>query len=201
MYSLWMLLVVLRKHRKYLFSSWFLWATITTGIIFCFTSCIGYAGAATRSKMFLSCYILCIFLVLLMEILVIGDVYLNDHWEKDFPNDPADRFDHFLDFVDSHESTFRFLVFLILLLQVTAFALAMALRVIGKRVRSHLDHDANQVSAGLPFLAHQVGPTSPYVMGHPLPAAQSNVEKDSMSSGEREAWLMSTYGCPQPSYV
>ncbi|KAJ8428874.1 hypothetical protein Cgig2_010816 [Carnegiea gigantea] len=207
LYSLWMIMVVLRRYRKYFFSSWFLWATIATGIMFCFSSCIGFAAAATRCKMMLTSvsfnsYIVSISLLLLMEILIMGDVSLNDDWDKDFPEDPAQRFDDFVDFVESNSWNFRTLVFLIFLVQVAGFGLAMALRLMRARVRSYLDNDPNQVSAALPFLAHPVGPANPYVMGHPFPAAQRNVEenkrevKDAIPNLEKDVWSRSSHGFP-----
>ena len=78
----------------------------------------------------------------------------------------------------------------------------MALRLVRARARSYLDDDANQVSAGLPFLARDIGPTNPYVMGHPVPPAHGNVGetkaevKDAIPNLDKDVWSMSSHGYP-----
>ncbi|KAL9236773.1 hypothetical protein vseg_011405 [Gypsophila vaccaria] len=188
MYSVWIVVVCLRDYHRYHFS-WFLWACIGIGSILCVTSLIGHAAVRTRNNCLLSLYILLVFLLLLAEILVTADVFLNDDWDKDFPKDRTHRFKDLVDFADDNEEIFTFLAFLLLFSQAVSFILAMILRTMHHnhkhRSVDELHYD-NHVSVG-----------TPYALGHPQFPPKTNVlgtsllEKDMYIPGpEKGIWSM-----------
>ncbi|KAK9681937.1 hypothetical protein RND81_10G038300 [Saponaria officinalis] len=191
LYSVWITVVCLRDYHKHHFP-WFLWACIGIGSIFCVTAFIGHIAVQAKNDCLLSLYILVMFLLLLAEILVTADVYLNDDWDKDFPKDPTHRFKDFVDFADDNEEVFTFLAFFLLSSQVVSFILAMTLRTIHYNRRSFDEHHHydDQVSVG-----------TPYALGHPQFPPQTNVlgksllDKDSYMPGpEKGIWSMMAGG-------
>ncbi|KAH9617368.1 hypothetical protein KSS87_011206 [Heliosperma pusillum] len=188
MYSVWIIVVCLRDYQKHHFP-WFLWVCIGTGAIFCFTAFIGHIAVARRNNCLLSLYILAVFLLLLAEILVTADVFLNDDWDKDFPKDPTHRFDDFVDFADDNEKVFSFLAILLLFSQVVSFILAMILRTMHHNHRSFLEdeHD-DQIPVGAPYvLGHPQYPPETHVHG----AGDALLEKDSYKPHqEKGVWSM-----------
>ncbi|GMH30347.1 hypothetical protein Nepgr_032190 [Nepenthes gracilis] len=129
LYSLWMIGVCFREkddHRFYF--SWFVCAFLAVGISFCVIACIGHAAANTRRGLCLSCYILLIFFILVAESFIIGDIFLNEDWKKDFPKDPSDRFDDFVDWVEDNCNAFKSMALLLAISQITSMIMAMILR-------------------------------------------------------------------------
>lgn len=166
MYCVWMIYVCLREYYKYPFS-WFLWACIFTGLIFCSTACIGHVGADKKKNNFLlSLYLGIMLFLTLVESLITADICLNDKWDKDIPKDRTKRFDHFVDYVDDHSNNFKCLGVLIAFSQALSFFLAIVIR--SMRSKSHRKYEDEE--ANLPFLDHQVQPPPlPYAVGHPDP--------------------------------
>ncbi|CAO2823836.1 unnamed protein product [Amaranthus hypochondriacus] len=172
MYSVWIIVVCVREYQKYPFP-WFLWACVGTGGLFIFISFIGHGGAATTLDFLLSSYIVFLFLLMCVEGLIIGDILLNDDWDKDFPRDPTGRFDALVDYMDSNKENFTKLGLLIASSQVISFILAMILRAT-RSFKSRLDlneDDENTNSSTLPFLVpqNQYFGDLPYAVGHPDP--------------------------------
>lgn len=164
LYSAWMLMYCLKNYHQDLFSSWFLWACMGVGCIFCLIASLGRSAAATRRSFVLSFYIEFMFLLLLTEGLIIADVALNKQWKKDFPLDPTQRFEGFLAYFETHSAVFKLFGFILIISQVASFFLALFLRTMYARVESqHYD------VASVPFLDHHIMDI-PYVVGHPLPA-------------------------------
>lgn len=108
LYSLWMIRACFPKpgdfsHQGFSDSSsapsWFIYIFLGLGIFLCVLTCSGHIAAETASSHSLSCYAAVIFLLLILEAAIAGDVLLNRNWEEDFPRDPTGNFDQLKDFV------------------------------------------------------------------------------------------------------
>ncbi|XP_059671046.1 tetraspanin-19-like [Cornus florida] len=131
---------------------WFIHAFLGIGISLCASTCLGHFAADTANAYYLSCYMLIIFSLLLIETAIVSDVFINSDWDKDLPDDPSGRFDNFKDFVKSNIDVCVWIGLLILVAQGFSILFALVLRTIQEdEVTSH-----EFTPSRLPLLQHPV---------------------------------------------
>ncbi|KAK9936349.1 hypothetical protein M0R45_013195 [Rubus argutus] len=163
LYGLWMVRVWERdmdssSFDRYTSAPWVICTFIGAGVALCVITCIGHLAANCGTGCCLSCYVLIIFVLLLLETAMAADVLLNSDWEKDLPYDPTGKFNDFKDFVESNFDMFKWIGLLIMLAQGFSILLAAALRSIGPNQESICDSDEEYASARLPLMNHIVQP-------------------------------------------
>lgn len=88
LYGFWMLRVLQRDMESPSFDDfdstalWFIYAFLSIGVALCLITCLGHISADSSNGICLSCYMVIIFLLLLLETLVAADILLNSDWEK-----------------------------------------------------------------------------------------------------------------------
>ncbi|XP_034891591.1 tetraspanin-19 isoform X2 [Populus alba] len=123
LYGFWMLRVLQRDMESPSFDDfdstalWFIYAFLSIGVALCLVTCLGHISADSSNGICLSCYMVIIFLLLLLETLVAADILLNSDWEKDLPEDPTGRFHDFREFVESNFDFFKWIAMFIILVQ------------------------------------------------------------------------------------
>lgn len=172
LYGFWMLRVLQRDMESPSFDDfdstalWFIYAFLSIGVALCLITCLGHISADSSNGICLSCYMVIIFLLLLLETLVAADILLNSDWEKDLPEDPTGRFHDFREFVESNFDFFKWIAMFIILVQGFSILLAMTLRALGPNNGSKYDIDEEYTSARLPLI-NPHSQTPPYVVGEP----------------------------------
>ncbi|RWR72145.1 tetraspanin-19-like protein [Cinnamomum micranthum f. kanehirae] len=155
LYSLWMI----RLWHQHLDGGgsisqipWFIYTFLGLGISLCLITCSGHIAAETANGHCLSCYMVFVFLVVLLEAAVTADVFLNRNWEEDFPEDPTGRFEEFKKFVRSNFEMCKWIGSLIVAAQALSILLAMILRALGPDRGGYYDSDDDYTPARLPLL-------------------------------------------------
>ncbi|CAA0817923.1 Tetraspanin-19 [Striga hermonthica] len=115
----------------YLAIPWFFHAFLGVGIALCAISCLGYFAAQTANMYCLSCYISIVLLLLIMETIIMADLFLNPNWRKELPRNLCERLDEFTDFVESSDDILNWVAWLIFLVQGVCVLLATILRTQG----------------------------------------------------------------------
>ncbi|KAA8519815.1 hypothetical protein F0562_014095 [Nyssa sinensis] len=152
LYSLWMVRVWQRDMKDDYYSTfpWFIHGFLGIGILLRAITCLGHIAADTANAYCLSCYMVIIFMLLLLEIAMMADVFLNSDWKKDLPEDPTGRFDDFKDFVKSNFDICKWIGLLIILVQGFSILLATALRTLGPADHViNYESDDNYAPSGL----------------------------------------------------
>ncbi|KAF3451496.1 hypothetical protein FNV43_RR07591 [Rhamnella rubrinervis] len=166
LYGLWMVRVWLRDmegHDLKPTPPWFIYTFIGAGVTLCVIACMGHVAAGVANGCCLSCYMVIIFALLLLETAIAADIFLNSDWEKDLPNDPTGRFKDFKDFVESNFDTFKWIGLLVVLAQGLSILVAMVLRSIGAGATKYYDSDHEFTTpARLPLIKHDLQP-APYL--------------------------------------
>lgn len=166
LYGLWMIRAWQREMEEFSFDDfktttpWFIYTFLAAGVTLCAITCVGHLAASVANSCCLSCYMMIIFSLLLLETAIGAEILLNSDWEKDLPNDPTGRFKGFKDFVKSNFETFKWIGVLIVLGQGLSILMAMVLRTIGPNKDE--DSDDEYAQARLPLIKHGVQP-APYV--------------------------------------
>ncbi|PIN19734.1 hypothetical protein CDL12_07582 [Handroanthus impetiginosus] len=107
---------------------WFFHAFLGAGVALCATACLGHIAANTAHIFCLSCYISIVLLLLIFETIIVANLFIDSHWEKELPKDLCDRLDDFKDFVDSNDEIWKWVAWFIFLLQGICVLLATVLR-------------------------------------------------------------------------
>ncbi|PSR98578.1 Tetraspanin-19 like [Actinidia chinensis var. chinensis] len=152
---------------------WFILTFLGIGITLCAISSFGHIAAHTANTHCLSCYMVAIFLLLLVETTLMADIILNSDWEEDFPEDPTGRFDDFKDFVKSNFNTCQWIGLFMFLAQGCSIVSATFLRTLEKRQARYCESDEDDIAPSLPFLYHPVEPLPCTVAD--LPGAPSSL--------------------------
>ncbi|XP_010241966.1 PREDICTED: tetraspanin-19 isoform X2 [Nelumbo nucifera] len=179
LYSLWMIRVW-HKHMGGLSLGdsnsppWFIYAFLGIGITLCVLTCSGHIAAETANGHCLCCYMVFVILLLLLEAAVTADIFLNNHWEEDFPEDPTGEFNEFKDFIKSNFDICKWIGLFIVCTQGLSILLSMVLRALGPDQGSYCDSDDDYAPARLPLLKNPVHPP-PYVIGNPQYAPKNDV--------------------------
>ncbi|XP_073112623.1 tetraspanin-19 isoform X1 [Elaeis guineensis] len=168
LYSFWMLRVWFRQVGTFWAAGpgstppWFIYTFLGLGVTFCLITCSGHVAAETANGHCLSCYMVLVFLLVMLEAAVTADVYLNRDWQEDFPEDPTGRLNDFKNFVRRNFEMCKGIGLVIVAAQASSIFLAMMLRALGPDCGSYYDSDDDYVPARLPLLKNHVQHT-PYV--------------------------------------
>ncbi|OVA00574.1 Tetraspanin/Peripherin [Macleaya cordata] len=171
-YALWMFRVWQKHMDEWPFGDsnspipWFIYASLGIGISLCVITCSGHIAAESANGHCLSCYMVFVFLFLLLEGAVTADVFLNHHWEEDFPEDPTGSFDSFKDFVSSNFEICKWIGVSVVAAQGLSILLSMILRALGPDPGRYYDSDDEYAPARLPLLKNPTHPPS-YIVGDP----------------------------------
>ncbi|XP_074568649.1 tetraspanin-19-like [Curcuma longa] len=162
LYSLWMI----RSWYKdiddgYSFSAdssppWFIYTFLGLGIFLCLITCVGHIAAETANSHCLSCYMIFLFLLLILEGAITADILLNRNWAEDFPEDPTGKFDELKKFVRLNYKMCKWIGLLIVAAQASSIITAMVLKALGPDCEIDYDSDDDSVTARLPLLRNQV---------------------------------------------
>ncbi|KAH7545980.1 tetraspanin-19 [Ziziphus jujuba] len=181
LYGLWMIRVWQRDMEEegssFDFKStapWFIYTFIGAGVTLCAITCLGHVAAGVANGCCLSCYMVIIFTLLLLETAIAADIFLNSDWEKDLPNDPTGRFNDFKDFVKSNFDIFKWIGLLIVLAQGLSILVAMVLKSIGPT--KYYDSDEDYIPARLPLIKHDLH-SAPYLEDEQCFASKNNSSK------------------------
>ncbi|XP_041026568.1 tetraspanin-19-like isoform X1 [Juglans microcarpa x Juglans regia] len=120
LYSCWMIRVWQRDSSHVDYSStgpWFMYTFLGIGVTMGVITCLGHIAADSAHGYCLSCYVVIISFLLLLETAMSADILLNSDWEKDLPEDPTGRFHDFEDFVKSNFDFCKWIGFMIILAQ------------------------------------------------------------------------------------
>ncbi|XP_042520189.1 tetraspanin-19-like [Macadamia integrifolia] len=171
-YTLWMFRVWQRQIDGSPFvdsnfpTPWFIYVSLGLGIAVCVITFSGHIAAETANGHCLSCYMVFVFLLLMLEAAVAADVFLNSHWEEDFPEDPTGAFDQFKDFVKSNFDFCKWVGLFVVSAQGLSVLLSMVLRALGPDPGRYYDSDDDYAPVRLPLLRNPVQPP-PYVVVDP----------------------------------
>ncbi|KAF5473101.1 hypothetical protein F2P56_009741 [Juglans regia] len=164
LYSCWMIRVWQRDSSYVDYSStcpWFMYTFLGIGVTMGVITCLGHIAADSAHGYCLSCYVVIISFLLLLETAMSADILLNSDWEKDLPEDPTGRFHDFEDFVKSNFGFCKWIGFMIILAQGFSILLAVALRTLGPSYYNY-DSDGDYAPERLPLVNNKVQPP-PYV--------------------------------------
>lgn len=171
MYALWMIRVWQRHMGGSPFVSpdspvpWFIYTFLGLGVTLCMITCSGHIAADTANGCCLYCYMVFVFLLLMLEAGVTVDVFLNHDWEEDFPEDPSGSFNDLKDFIRSNFEMCKWIGLSIVSVQGLSILLAMVLKALGPH--QYYDSDDEYDPERGPLLKKYVHPP-PYVVGDPI---------------------------------
>ncbi|RZC46495.1 hypothetical protein C5167_039432 [Papaver somniferum] len=118
-------------------------------------------------------YMVFLFFLVLLEAAVTADVFLNHHWEEDFPEDPTGSFDSFKHFVSSNFDICKWIGISVVAAQGLSILLSMILRALGPDQGGFYDSDDDYTPARLPLLKNPTHPPA-YVVADPRFAPKSD---------------------------
>lgn len=151
---------------------WFIHAFLGVGTALCAITCLGHVAAASANSNCLSFYMFIIFVLLLAEIAITADVFLNSDWEEDLPEDSSGRFDDFKDFVNSNSDVCQWIAVFCVLTQGFCILLATILRTLGQVKENSHEYEDEYAEPSTPLLRPpEMPPNSPlysYVIGEPV---------------------------------
>ncbi|KAJ6841886.1 tetraspanin-19 [Iris pallida] len=159
LYSLWMIRVWYRQTGDFWSHSnppWFIYTFLGLGVTFCLITCSGHIATETANGHCISCFMVFVFLLVMLEAAVTADIFLNRDWEEDFPEDKTGRFEEFKHFVRSNFELCKWIGLGVVAVQALSVFLAIVLRALGPDRGSYYDSDDEYVPARLPLLRNQV---------------------------------------------
>ncbi|KAG0462215.1 hypothetical protein HPP92_020691 [Vanilla planifolia] len=168
LYSLWMLRVWYKEVQSYWGAGpdsplpWFIYTILGLGVSLSMITCSGHIAAETANVHCLSCYMVLLFSLVVLESAVTADVFLNSDWEEDFPMDKTGRFNELKNFVRTNFEFCKWIALVVVAAQASSILLAMVLRALGSYRGSYYDSDDDFINARLPLIRNQVQPT-PYI--------------------------------------
>uniref|UniRef100_A0A0C9QU30 TSA: Wollemia nobilis Ref_Wollemi_Transcript_9705_1427 transcribed RNA sequence n=1 Tax=Wollemia nobilis TaxID=56998 RepID=A0A0C9QU30_9CONI len=135
---------------------WFIYTFLGIGISLCLITCSGHIAAETANGHCLSCYMLFVCLLFIVEAGVAADIFLNKNWEEDFPEDPTGQFDELKKFVRDNFYICKWVGLIILIVQALSILLGLILRALGPDLGNDYESDDDYVPPRLdlrqPFL-------------------------------------------------
>ncbi|WOL05854.1 tetraspanin-19 isoform X1 [Canna indica] len=161
LYSFWMMRVWYREIHADPTRPWFIYTFLGLGVSLCLIACSGHIASETDNGHCLSCYMVLVFLLVMLEAAVTADIVLNNDWEEDFPVDTTGRFKEFKHFIKSNFDFCKWIGLVIVAAQVTSIFIAMILKALGPSRGNYYDTDDDSVPSRLPLLRNQVQ-HSPY---------------------------------------
>ncbi|KAL3627755.1 hypothetical protein CASFOL_029118 [Castilleja foliolosa] len=135
---------------------WFFHAFLVVGIALCAISGLGYVAAQTANIYYLSGYIIIVLFLLILETVIMAELFLNSNWTKELPRNLSDRLDEFKDFVDSSDDVWIWFAWLIFLVQGVSVLLATILRTLDTTEVDRYESEDENEEPNLPLL----GPSS-----------------------------------------
>lgn len=172
-YSLWMIHVWQRQTDRSPFDEsdypvpWFIFTFLGVGVIFCLITCSGHIAAETLSGCCLYIYMMFVFILLVLEGVLLADVFLNHNWKQDFPKDATGNFYALENFIRENFDFCKWIGLSVLIAQGLSFLLAMVLKALGPRRERCYDSDEEYADSRRPLLRNPVEPP-PYVVVDPL---------------------------------
>ncbi|RZS08417.1 hypothetical protein BHM03_00039388 [Ensete ventricosum] len=169
LYSLWMIRVWYRQaHAFPTADSWFvpphlLHTSLGLGVSFCLIAFSGHIAAETANGHCLSCYMVLVFLLVVLEAAITADVILNRDWEEDFPEDKTGRFNGLKNFIRSNFELCKWIGLIVVVAQGMSLFVAMILRALGPYHGNCYDSDDEYLPARLPLLRNQAQQHTQYV--------------------------------------
>lgn len=165
-YSLWMIHVWQRQTGQSPFDQsdypvpWFIYAFLALGVIYCVITCSGHIAAETLSGCCLYIYMMFVFLMLVLEGVVVADVFLNRNWKQDFPKDATGNFYELEHFISENFDFCKWIGLSVLVAQGLSFLLAMVLKALGPQRERYYDSDEEYAASRRPLLRNSVDPPS-----------------------------------------
>ncbi|XP_058209037.1 tetraspanin-19 [Rhododendron vialii] len=145
---------------------WFMYTFLALGVTLCVITCSGHIAAETSNGWCLYCYMVFVFLLLVLEAAVTADVFLNHKWQEDFPADPTGNFDEFKDFVKKNFKICKWIGLSVVCVQCLCMLLATILRNLGPHSERCYDSDDDYIPDRVPLLKNYVHPH--YAVGDPI---------------------------------
>jgi len=145
---------------------WFMYTFLALGVTLCVITCSGHIAAETSNGCCLSCYMVFVFLLLVLEAAVTADVFLNHNWEEDFPADPTGYFNEFKNFVKKNFEICKWIGLSVVSVQCLCMLLATILRNLGSHPERCYDSDDDYTPDRVPLLKNYVHPR--YAVGDPI---------------------------------
>ncbi|KAG5551905.1 hypothetical protein RHGRI_010124 [Rhododendron griersonianum] len=154
---------------------WFMYTFLALGVTLCVITCSGHIAAETSNGCCLYCYMVFVFLLLVLEAAVTADVFLNHRWQEDFPADPTGNFDEFKDFVKKNFEICKWIGLSVVCVQCLCMLLATILRNLGPHPERCYDSDDDYIPDRVPLLKNY---------GHPRYA----VGADPIYGSKNDSW-------------
>ncbi|KAL6975823.1 hypothetical protein U1Q18_024619 [Sarracenia purpurea var. burkii] len=151
---------------------WFMYTFLALGVTLCVITCSGHIAAETSNGCCLYCYMMFVFLLLILEAAVTADVFLNHNWEEDFPVDPTGNFNEFKVFVKKNFEICKCVGLSVVCVQCLCMLLAMILKALGEHPQRFYDSDDDFTPDNVPLLKNYVHPH--YVVGDPIYGAKND---------------------------
>ncbi|KAL4573102.1 hypothetical protein LXL04_019896 [Taraxacum kok-saghyz] len=156
-YGLWMIRAWQRQMDDSDYSTpWFIYTILGLGATICVITCSGHIAAETANGSCLYCYLVFVFMLLMVEGAVITDVFLNRNWEKDFPEDRSGNFHEFRDFIKENFDVCKWVGFSIIAVQGLSLILALILKAVGPYREIEYDSDDYVTIEDHPLLTNYV---------------------------------------------
>ncbi|KAL7609946.1 tetraspanin-19 [Lactuca sativa] len=153
-YAVW--IIKIRHHQvddSYPLAPWFIYAIFGFGAILCAITLWGHIAAEMSNIWCLYCYLIFIFLILILEGAITMDVILNPNWEKDFPKDPSGNLIELKDFIKENIHFCKWVGLSILSVEGFCMFLATILIALGPHQKDY-ESDNECTQEGVPFLKH-----------------------------------------------
>nr|KAJ0215634.1 hypothetical protein LSAT_V11C300118090 [Lactuca sativa] len=131
----------------------FIYAIFGFGAILCAITLWGHIAAEMSNIWCLYCYLIFIFLILILEGAITMDVILNPNWEKDFPKDPSGNLIELKDFIKENIHFCKWVGLSILSVEGFCMFLATILIALGPHQKDY-ESDNECTQEGVPFLKH-----------------------------------------------
>lgn len=120
---------------------WFIYTFLGIGIIVSAVSCSGHIAAETTNGCCLCFYTILVTFLILFEAAMVGDIFFNHYWEKDFPKDPTGEFETIKVFIKDNINTCKWVGLAIVIMQVLSLLLATILRAMVSPTKNDYDSD------------------------------------------------------------
>ncbi|KAH9326493.1 hypothetical protein KI387_006671 [Taxus chinensis] len=138
---------------------WFIYIFLGIGIIVCLVTFIGHIAAEITNGCCLCFYSVLVIFLLLLEAALVGDIFLNHHWEKDIPDDPTGEFENITKFIRDNLDVCKWVGLAVVIIQAFSLLLAMLLRALVSTRQINYDSDEDYMvprgSNRQPLLKHQ----------------------------------------------
>ncbi|CAL9205741.1 tetraspanin-20-like [Musa acuminata AAA Group] len=161
-YSLW-LLNLCRRHDfpldvDHLPAPWFVCVSMGVGICLCLITFIGHVAAEAINGCCLCFFTMLSTTLIILEVILVGGLVLNKHWEEDLPYDSTGELKRVRAFIEDNMDTCKWVALGVIIIQALSLLLAMVLRAMIPSRRMEYDSDEDFVVIRRPLLNPQGGP-------------------------------------------